>query len=91
MRIFLLLFVLYPCLAYGQISKPGVEGMNGGSVLGRALSINCDNVCILCSLSGTTMTVAFNSSCSGSVPTASVTYLGTKVTYLGVPVLYLGK
>lgn len=65
MRIFLILMILFPTISYGQITKPGVQAENGGSVLGRALSVNCDGSCILCTLTGTTMNISFNTSCGG--------------------------
>lgn len=68
MRILFILLMLLPIAAYGQISKPGVEAQNGGSVLGRALSINCDNNCIVCTLTGTTMNITFSNSCGSSSP-----------------------
>lgn len=92
MRIFLFLLILFPCVAYGQITKPGVQAENGGSVLGRALTINCDNVCIVCNLTGTTMNITFSSSCSSGPPTQYyLAYQGVTMTYLGVKMTYLGR
>lgn len=65
MRILFLVLMLLPITAYAQISKPGVQAENGGTVLGRALTINCDGNCIQCNLTGTTMNITFSSSCSG--------------------------
>jgi hypothetical protein len=65
MRILFLLFLFMPIICYGQITKPGVQAENGGSVLGRALTVNCDNVCIVCSLSGTTLSISLSGACSG--------------------------
>ena len=65
MRILFLILFFFPIIAYAQITKPGVQAENGGSVLGRALSVNCDGSCILCTLTGTTMNITFSSSCGG--------------------------
>lgn len=46
-------------------SKCGPNAENSGSVLGRVLSINCDGNCIQCNVTGTTMNINFNPSCSG--------------------------
>lgn len=92
-----LLFSFLITMAFAQVGPGGVtprgsiQGKNGGTPLGTALTVNCDGNCILCTLSGTTMTISFNSSCSSGPTTPTVTYLGVNVTYLGVPVLYLGK
>lgn len=65
MKILFIFLLLMPTICYAQISKPGVQAENGGTVLGRALTINCDGNCIQCNLSGTTMNITFSSSCSG--------------------------
>lgn len=77
MRILFLLLLLFPSICYGQITKPGVQAENGGSVLGRALTVNCDDVCIVCSLSGTTLTLSFNPICSSGPPTGDYLQLNS--------------
>lgn len=92
MRIFLVLLILFPLTAYGQITKPGVQAENGGTILGRALTVNCDNNCIVCSLSGTTLTISLSSSCSGGSSGGNVvTVLGQLMMVNGNIVQILGQ
>jgi hypothetical protein len=65
----LIFLSLLPIISFAQIGPGGftprgsVQAQNGGSALGTALTINCDNVCISCSLSGTTLTIS--DTCTG--------------------------
>lgn len=91
-RLCFLIFLL-PSVCFGQITKPGVNGQNWGTNIGRALTINCSNIqvggnCLTCTMLGTTMTIALTSSCTP--PSLFVTYLGVQATYLGQTVTYLG-
>lgn len=91
LKVLILLLVL-STTSLAQITKPGVEGSNGGTLLGRALTVNCDNVCIICSLSSTILTISFNPSCSsGPPPQFYLAYRGVTMTYLGVNMTYLGR
>lgn len=91
MRTLLFLLMIFPTISYGQISKPGVQAENGGSVLGRALTVNCDNVCIVCGLSGTTVTISFNPLCSsGPPPSTNLTFLGVNLQFNGTLLMFKG-
>lgn len=89
MRILLLLLLIFPITAYGQITKPGVEGQNAGSPLGRALTVNCDGNCIICTMSNTIMTISFSSSCSSS-PSESLTFLSIPLQFQGTLLQFKG-
>ena len=67
MKFWLLIFMLFPSLAFGQISKPGVEASNAGTIIGHANTVNCDGTYSVCTMSGSVLTITSSGGSSSLV------------------------